>query len=112
MRWFSELPCEVGWRLKFQRLIVPAQPRPLVTPMASTMTYLCRHFPKRSAVVLVSPAVTFALSAKIGVPVKPNIWALVKNFRIFWWVSPNWLRWHSSKMKTTLLSFRCPIFPR
>jgi hypothetical protein len=45
-----------------------------------------------------------AFSSKIGVPVKPKSWALGKNSLMALWFSPNWERWHSSKMKTMRLS--------
>ena len=40
----------------------------------------------------------------MGVPVKPKSWALGKNSLIALWFSPNWERWHSSKMKAMRLS--------
>ena len=40
----------------------------------------------------------------MGVPVKPKSWAWGKNSLMAWWFSPNWERWHSSKMKTMRLS--------
>jgi len=35
-----------------------------------------------------------ALASKIGVPVKPNSWALGKNALMALWFSPNCERWH------------------
>ena len=64
--------------------------------MASLIRYLWRQFPNISLVVCPSTA----FSVKIGVPVKPKIWALSKNFIIFLWLSPKWLRWHSSNIIT------------
>ena len=64
--------------------------------MASFIKYLWRQLPKISFVVCPSTA----FSTKIGVPVKPNICVLSKNFTIFLWHSPKWLRWHSSKIIT------------
>jgi hypothetical protein len=40
---------------------------------------------------------------KMGVPVKPNWQNFLNFFFRFFWASPNWLRWHSSKMNTTCL---------
>ena len=54
---------------------------------------------------------TLALASKIGVPVKPNSCAFGKNSRMAWWLSPNWLRWHSSKMITACpANTWCPLF--
>ena len=41
-------------------------------------------------------------SSKRGVPVKPKYCALLKCWRTMRCISPNWLRWHSSMMNTTL----------
>ena len=38
--------------------------------------------------------------AKIGVPVNPNRWYFLKLLTMAVCISPNWLRWHSSKMMT------------
>ena len=62
--------------------------------MASLIRYLCRHLSKISSVV--RSFLEFSLN--IGVPVKPNICVLVKKLTIFLWLSPKWLRWHSSKI--------------
>ena len=78
--------------------------------IASTITYLCRHSSNKSLVVCGIPALLLTLTSNIGVPVKPNICALLKNFLMFWWVAPNWLRWHSSKINTTFLSRKCSIW--
>jgi hypothetical protein len=77
--------------------------------IALVIAYLCRHSWNRSLVVRLPCSLLAALSAKMGVPVKPNIWAWVKNLTIFLWVSPNWDLWHSSKMNTMRLSLRLSI---
>ena len=75
----------------------------------SVITYLCKQSPNNSLVVRLPSWFFTALSAKIGVPVNPNIWLFRKCFLILLCVSPNCVLWHSSNMKTIRLSCKWVI---
>ena len=81
-------------------------PNTFLSKIASLIRYWCRQSPKTSAVVLLSWDL-FSLNR--GVPVKPKYCPLVKNFLIFPCIFPNWLLWHSSKIKITFSSLYCSI---
>lgn len=80
--------------------------------MASVITYLCKHSSNKSFVVRLPCSFLTELSLNIGVPVKPNICAFSKNALMRLCVSPNWLLWHSSKIKTMRSFLRASILSK
>ena len=66
------------------------------------MVYWCRQSPNACCVVVRLACLEApALAAKMGVPVNPKRWYFLNFLLIAMCMSPNWLRWHSSKMMTT-----------
>ena len=78
-------------------------PRTIWALIASLILYECTGLPPK--IISVVNPVAFMFSAKIGVPVNPNICTSGNALNMCFLISPKLLLWHSSMMKITLSLF-------